>query len=163
MYSLFYGYFVGEGAGVLNIQAELDDGSLQSEIYSILDCSFYDDGVSGTQTNWYGRSGFQVSIDDTGTLLTNNQSGNANHLANDPNTSGSSWADTEDWNNCECKFEIVSYTGTVKYFNQNGNVVEITSTGEITVTNNTSTKRRLGFQLSGGATLRYKNFKIYPI
>ena len=51
--------YVGEGAGVLNIQAETDDGSLQSEIYEVLDCIFVGEGKT---TGW---------LDGTSTTVTN--------------------------------------------------------------------------------------------
>lgn len=44
--------YVGEGAGVLNIQAELDDGSLQSEIYEIIDAMFSDLGTSDKSSSY---------------------------------------------------------------------------------------------------------------
>ena len=152
--------YTGTGAGKIDLKAKYR--SLQSEIYELIDALFYDSGLS-ENTNWYGRQYISHDIQTDGHLLSNTGTGVANYLANDPSTPGSNWADTFDWENCEWKFEIVSYTGTVKYFNQNGGVTEITSTGEITVTNNSSTKRQAGLQLGAGATVKYRNFRLYPL
>ena len=158
--------YQGTGVGEVDVIASTDNpitsSSIVSETYSIFDCVFVDTGLT-ENTNWYGRQALSHDIQADGHLLTNTGTGVVNYLANDPSTAGRGWADTFDWDNCEWKFEIVSYTGTVKYFNQNGATSEITSTGEFTVTNDSSTKRQAGLQLGAGATVKYKNFRIYPI
>ena len=86
--------YVGKGAGVLNIKAETEDGSLQSETYEVTDSLFYDKGLSSDyNSNWNNGSPSYITIsrDETGTTLTG-LSGNAyNYYTRTPSVNSNLW------------------------------------------------------------------------
>ena len=62
--------FTGEGTGILNIHCT--HGTLSSETYSIMDCSFYDRGTSSDYTAWTSTDfigDYLVRGDDYTTLI----------------------------------------------------------------------------------------------
>ena len=72
--------YTGVGAGEVDVLASLDkpitDGSIVSEIYSVLDCIWYDPLTeTPLKNNWYSTN-LNLNTDSDGTLITNNSSNN---------------------------------------------------------------------------------------
>ena len=176
----------GTGAGELDIVASLDkpigSGSIVSETYEIIDATYYDDGVTSPKTKtWYNQdNAFSVSIDDTGTLLSCSASSLKSFFADGTNWSSSSKftaplcveVDIESVTGSDVVLAIlsnvnptISLTGrsTVKMI-WDGSKVEKYIDGVLTGTtqNVTQTPVAIGFRMTTGS-VKYKNFKIYPI
>ena len=172
--------YTGTGAGKLNIVAE--SGSLVSETYAIIDATYYDDGVTSPKTaTWYNQdNAFSVSIDDTGTLLSCSATGLKSFFADGTNWSSSSKftaplcveVDIESVTGSDVVLAIlsnvnptISLTGrsTVKMI-WDGSKVKKYIDGVLTGTtqNVTQTPVAIGFRMTTGS-VKYKNFKIYPI
>ena len=191
MLILVYAYFVGEGAGVLNIQAETEDGSLQSETYEVLDCIKYDGGTLSNHNDIWNvntsTGSLQVTRADTYTEFAEATIGN--------NTTNYVTGLTS---SCVVEFDYYQIgevsntfmqimndttqitTGGINLgqFNasletwyhfkitiQDGTATILNETLNTTVTKSLSdTPTRFQFWTAGDITaIRFKNFKIYPI
>jgi hypothetical protein len=113
--------YTGTGAGEVDIVASLDseitDGSLVSETYSVLDCSYFDSGTTGTvYSGWVNKNATLSSQGGTdGTLFSNSGSSFGTFYANKNGTSGSSWSDLYDYSApLKIEFDVVSVTGSDK-------------------------------------------------
>lgn len=170
------------GVGEFNVQAI--SGSIQSEPYEVLDCIFYDEAINETNTGWYNQ-GFEVSSNSEGTLLDRQSSSWGTRYANATSSSDTPF----DIGTC-IEFDIVAVTGGMRlqiiggvgsnydYFlpsDTTHHVKIVVDSDYITRTvdngtptqNPTSTyvsdKFKVVFAINGVGSVRYKNFKIYPI
>ena len=102
--------YVGEGAGILNIQAETSDGTLCSLPLEIYDCYFYDGGVTGNSnlSKWINTSSITTEVGSNGTTITNSSSSNKYFYA-DYLDNSSQYDFTPSF---VIEFDIVSFTGT---------------------------------------------------
>lgn len=176
--------YTGVGAGKIDVVAE--SGSLQSETYSILDCNWYDDGVTSpkTVTWWKPSSNFTETIEDTGTTITNSTS-STNHY----------WVKNYsqiDIGAFVVEFDLLSYTddttprfaftGTgggnyifkteleapqqchVKFIVDGTKIAcQIDNGTPNTLATTTNTTFYVGFRLNGEGSIKFKDFKVYPI
>jgi len=184
--------YTGTGAGEVDIVAKcmVDGGSVVSQPYPVLDCLFRDGGVTGDSnyTAFKNYSSFNPQLFDDGTVITNSSSSNAYYLAN----TGDSSDEYDFIPPYVCEFDIVSVTGNLgsqnitilqyqgSAINKTFSNLSITDGCHMKITVNgtqviyqkddntpitesyTSTKTRIGIILNN-ATLKYKDFKIYPI
>ena len=149
----------------------------QSETYELLDAIFYDVGTGSTpNTNWYNYGSLSVGSDDTGTTVSKSATGNGYYVANQNNTSDYVFNAPF----C-CEFEIVSVSSArfqLAHNNQNialanGDKIKFTiKDGKFTLTKNdvvstpvnvSETTEQLRFQMMGVSSVKYKDFKVYPI
>lgn len=72
--------YTGVGAGKVDIVAE--SGTLQSDSFELLDCMFYDDGVSTPHRSDYTTSELSVSYDSSGTVLSHSSSTTGSYTLN---------------------------------------------------------------------------------
>lgn len=69
--------YSGTGAGLVELIAEttIDGSIIQSEIYSLIDCGFYDDGITSTSNGFiFNTTDIQLNVDTvgkTGTTVSN--------------------------------------------------------------------------------------------
>ena len=79
-------YFVGKGAGILNIQAETSDGALCSLPLEIYDCVWYDKATSSSHNDEYGNqwTGNEATLTRNSdySTLTGGNTGNKYHVWN---------------------------------------------------------------------------------
>ena len=178
--------YTGVGAGKIDIVAE--SGTLQSETYNLLDCLFYDDGVTDT-ASWdllLCSKSVSATNGKTFTCTETNASARASMNPVDNASAYDFVANPLIW-----EFDVVSVTGNValqfiqqnpsinKAFNINSNydnsTVKIEYNGskmtlyqdgayvnEITVT--FSSTMRIGFSIPTlNNSITVKNVKVYPI
>ena len=175
--------YTGVGAGKVDIIAT--SGSLQSEIYELLDCLFY-------EGDWYNHSNrASVTTNEDGSIsIENTTTSTAYYLANLNNTTKSSIDDLLDWDApLAIEFELISTTGGLVQIHDGvtdasrsfsslyvsegvilikflQNRIEYYVNDVLTKTDNYSLNTsRIGFRLGGtvGNEVTFKNFKIYPI
>lgn len=183
---------VGTGAGELDIVASLDDpntitdSSLQSEIYKVFDCAFYDSGVEATEnTDWIASSGtLSKSFSSNGKTISPSTSTQLMIYANKPSTTGTS---AYDWNApFVVEFDVNAQTDTPifqVYSNDTTGAYNLNlgATGHYKITYDGTTiygyrdgteinhfdrdmpNARIGFVVTNGKSVTYKDFKIYPI
>ena len=184
--------YTGTGAGEIDVVASLDNpvesGSIVSGTYQLLDTLLYDKGLSGTgnynDSAWDNISYFtEFSRGENGTTVTNNKGANRYLPANI--VSGT----TYDFNTpfrLEFNFEKLNQTSTnsqLQVMNEqnenfstwlgaNGHYVIDVKENEVTWTIDgraqTGKTVTLGtvfvrFYLPNGASMKFSNFKIYPI
>ena len=176
--------YTGVGAGKIDIVAE--SGTLQSETYSLIDAVFYNSGIGATgDASFYNPSNIDVDVQSDGTLLTQSASSNALYYANIGTT-----GDLYDFIPSFCiEFDIISSSGVtaISITEKNGtakvkqfSALNITSNNHVKITvdgtnviykvdNNTpvseaytTTQVRVAFLLNS-ASMKFKNFVIYPI
>ena len=83
-----------QGAGLVNVIASF---MLLQETYEVLDCLYYDSGVTGTNnTDWFNRNNLSVSVLNDGTSLTGGAS-SGNYMPNIKDTPHQSIADVTEW------------------------------------------------------------------
>ncbi len=178
--------YTGVGAGEIDVVASLDNpigqGSIVSEPSSVFDCIWYDDGVTSPKTKqWYNQdNAFSTTIDTNGTLLSCSATALKSFFA-DANGWNASYkftaplcveVDIESATGSDVVLAImsninptISLTGesTVKMI-WDGSKVEKYVNGVLTGTtqNVTQTPVAIGFRMSTGS-VKYKNFRIYPI
>ena len=185
----FFGVcFTGEGTGVLNIRAS-HAGIIQSETYGILDTLFYDEAVDGKKNSkWYisNTGNLSVSTDSNGTLLTSSTA--VQYRCNSTTSSLNNFLSGK-W--C-VEFDVISYTGNpmVRLLQTTGNTWDwqFTNRGiidgshiKLVFEDNTITATvdddekapvstsaftgdlAIGFRFGDAGTLKYKNFKVYPV
>ena len=175
----------------LDSPSSISDSSLVSETYEVLDCIFYDTGIDGTRnTDWWNVQGvMQISPQSDGTLLSNPTTNNGILYANIG--SKGTYTDAYDFEPpFILETDIVSISGTGYIYvydgvNANGllpwaglgltgnnhlkaiissnkiewyvdNVLKYTSSG-------TFNKCGVAFRCNQNSSIKYKEFKIYPI
>jgi len=171
------------GTAIGQVDVVVSYGMLLQETYEVLDAIFYDDGVTSPKTTTYYNSGFQISIDSTGTLLDKTTTGwglfwlNQNNGTDKPFSKGIciEWDNVS--KNGEMRFQIVGDTSNYyNYYVDNNAHIKITIDEDyITrIVNNGNPYRvstsdyitnnfRMGFVINGVGNTTYKNIKIYPI
>ena len=180
--------YTGTGAGLVQMDVETEiDGSIVSEPSSVLDCTFADmiDGVSNTKF-WNNSNNIQITTNNGVKELTTTASANQYRPATEQTSDSTkviSFNSPFVW-----EFEVTEITGNWVVQVYDGSVNSnpyISSTGKYKVvydgatvkcykddstnpfsnkTGYTNLSVMLGFQCwSSGQTLKYKNFKIYPI
>lgn len=183
--------YVGEGAGVLNIQAETDDGSLQSETYEVIDAVLRDGGVTGdrnTNAFAYNTTYITVATDSTGTTVENTESTAGGFRAfTSRNPTDNSYL----WNGDYCiELDIISSSSSsrIQLYVDNSNVISrtveelgISDGGHLKIEYKDGTaiyyvngveaynrtlslsNYNIRFFLPSTSTCTYKNFIVYPI
>lgn len=178
--------YTGVGAGKIDVVAE--SGSLQSEIYSILDCLFYDDCVTTPEEeNKWIASNIVATRSSNGLTLA--YDGFGTYYANKKGTSTS----TYDWEGTfAVEFDVVAVTGIGDVQLHDGtnnatrsfNTLSATSNNHVKIINDGSSVKyfvdgvekttlqynysmgtcRVGFRTqASGDTMTIKNFMIYPV
>lgn len=106
--------YTGSGSGEKKYY--LKKGSVVSEIYEVLDCQFYDGGVTGnTNTDWFNYQNRATinSADSEGTLIEITGNNDGYVLCNIKDSSKGSLSDVIEFNMPFCvEFDVVSYTDT---------------------------------------------------
>ena len=180
--------YTGCGVGELDLVAKytVDGSTVVSEPYPVLDCVFYDDGVTDPKTGTWSNSNMTVSIDtNEGTTLSH--TGYATYFADDSSHTG-----LYDWSTpfavemliisqSNCDLQIYDGTGNAtRTFAELGitgnNKVKIVNTGSAvkyfvdgvektaSQVNVSLGASRVGFRTSNnGGNVKYKDFCIYPI
>jgi len=180
------------GTAIGQVDIIVTYGSLLQETYEVYDVNFYDTGINGTaNTNWaYNTNYLTKQVLSDGTLITNSATATTERpyqvdLLQD--------ADYYDFDvPFALEFDLVSLSGTVIIImvsnnGENGSVsmsycnftanktcrIEYNDRVMKFYTDNTSSKSdrsftltgkvRLGFGVRGESSIKYKNFKVYPI
>lgn len=187
--------YTGVGAGEIDILASLDnpvdEGSIVSETYSVLDAQFYDSGTTGTpNTEWWKSSSLTLTSDDTGLTATNDSSTTYYLSPNKVGTSKSQISDLVEWDEFACEFTYHEHSGGIfletrdsnNQLNQRGFGVINASEGDViklVYTDNTLKYYKndvqngsnytnctgdvmIRFSITNGS-IRFSNFKVYPI
>lgn len=174
--------YTGTGAGQLNIVAE--SGTFVSETCSILDCIYYDGGVTGeSNPNWKIVSGDGTkTVDNTGTTLSNPNSETRYDIFANLGDISSVYDFQPPY---IVEVDILEHTGTARfqiYDSTTRDVVNlINTTGHWKIEYDGTTVRpykngtalttyarnmpnaRIGFYIQSNEAIKYKNFMIYPI
>lgn len=175
--------YTGGGLGRIGFSAE--HGTFQSETYEILDCIFLDVATTGNKnTNWSGSP--TITTGDDGTLCSNSTSSNIFYRV----IEGGSLKQLSP--SYAVEFDVVEYSGTVTIINDSTNNDSIRkSLGALSVSSNSHVKvtydgdvfkyyvddthrttqdititvesTHCGFRIDPSSSLKYKNFKVYPI
>ena len=181
----------GQGRGKMQVVAEteFDDGRIQSETFVVLDTLFYEDGTTGTPNpNWVKNGGnFDVTPSTDGITISNNFTWAVYYRANIGDTST-----TRDYTLPVCvEFDFLESSDNSKWYlqfddgsdmNIRGNIIQVTNDCHVTIRATSTdtfikvdngTERALGYVVAsptgialimqGGASVKFKNFKIYPI
>lgn len=180
--------YTGKGAGVLNIKAV--HGIIQSETYSIIDAFFKNVGIgTDDNTNYYNPSSrVTVSVDATGKTLTQNGGTTGQYYAIPIGTTPSSSSDSSFDVDFVAEFDLVSFNektaylrcgdfyrsfrnlgctggehiryeiknGSQKIFVDNSEVPSYSGSYEMSNSN-------VFFTVGTDASMKFKNFIIYPI
>lgn len=177
--------YVGKGTGKLNIKCI--NGTLQSETYGIMDYEWYDTGVTGTTSLYFlQNSDVTRSIGDDGTTISNSHA-TSSRYACAVLTSVSTLADTKQFTgNNMIEVDIISYTGGALQISGDSNAsISLATYGSAPFTmqikvvdgvayyytgSEWTTLATVGgdayairFAISAGTTIKYKNWKIYPV
>lgn len=105
--------YTGTGAGSKQITAK--GGSVQSEPYSVLDCIFYDDGVSTPHNaNWVNDGSLDVSYSDDGTTISSTSTTGSRFYRTKYNNS-TDWRDSSANYQIELDFSYVKTTGSASH------------------------------------------------
>lgn len=181
--------YTGVGAGKIDVIAK--SGDLESSIYELVDCLFYNN-----KTEWYNAS-TRLTVtqnSDGSTTLENTTVNNGYYLANQIGTSKSSYADVNEWELGACiEFDLVSTSdlGNIVQLNDyNNNIastktftalectennhirIEVATNGSVSYYVDTGVPKSataqtdtfaVGFRVNPNTSLTFKNFKIYPI
>ena len=168
--------YVGTGAGLVDIIAKttIDESTIVSTPYEVLDAIFYDDG---TNENWTNRSANPMTIDRTGdyVLITAPSSSYGQYTAN-ATVSGDCTVEFNFYfqsnascyvNVCGANFDLKTFAGedcTAKIIVSDGTATFYKNGTANPSTKSISSATTVLFQInSGGANIGYDNFKIYPI
>lgn len=144
-------------------------------------------------TNWHTQNGtLQITTDDNGTSLENTGTGSASYVANLPSTSPSGYdaewevpfciefdiVDCTDLSKCYLQVSANNSSPYTPALNANGSVIgshqkiECRASGytiyidyrtPVVLDRPINDLASIRFAISQGETLKYKNFKIYPI
>ena len=183
--------YTGVGVGRLQMrgQYEEDERVILSETFVTLDTLFYEDGTTGTPNpNWVKNGGnFDVTPSTDGILISNNFTWAVYYRANLGDTST-----TRDYTLPVCvEFDFLESSDNSKWYLQfddgsdmsiRGDIIQVTNDCHVTIRATSTdtfikvdngTERALGYavasptgvalRLQGGASLKFKDFKIYPI
>ena len=183
--------YTGVGVGRLQMrgQYEEDGRVIQSETFVVLDTLFYEDGTTGTPNpNWVKNGGnFDVTPSTDGITISNNFTWAVYYRANLGDTST-----TRDYTLPVCvEFDFLESSDNSKWYLQfddgsdmsiRGDIIQVTNDCHVTIRATSTdtfikvdngTERALGYavasptgvalRLQGGASLKFKDFKIYPI
>ena len=183
--------YTGDGSGVLNFSVK--DGRFQSERFVITDAMFYDIGTSGTpNSEWWKTSQLSLSSDNTGITASNSTSTTYYLAPNKPNTSKSSLSDLVEWDDFICEFtyhEATSSSGLMlETRDSNGNLnqrslslMSLTDGDIVKIVYTDNTLKYYKNDVQNGSdytncsgdvmirfaitnnSLRFSNFKVYPI
>ena len=178
--------YVGTGAGLVNLSVETEiDGSIVSEPLPVWDYLFYDDGITSPKTaNWTNyQDRITVSVDETGTTLLRDASSSTGYYLTpsaystpfaiefemiETGTRTSNGIDFavngSDNNKTFNSLNIASgdtikitYDGTTIKVYRNGPTtpieVALALTGNITI----------AFYIAPNQSIKFKNFRMYPI
>lgn len=170
--------YTGTGAGEVDIIASTDNpitsSSIVSETYEVLDTIFYDKGLEGTgnhNDNWYGLSGVTCVRDGEGTTISKTASGNA-YITSKNQT----YYDVP----LAVEFEVISVSNvrllmedtTIVGLSDNDVVKVTVKDGYVTIYKNGTpqtpvaksfSQTLISWQMVGASSLKYKNFRVYPI
>ena len=177
--------YTGTGAGEIDVVAktEIDDSIFQSEPYQVLDCQFYDDGVTDPKTvTWYNQdSAFTLTPSSDGTLVSSTTSTNKTMFAD-----GTGYTASKKFapNTCAEVTIVSNESGTSNTFYAEANSgSSITINGSATLKlvwdgskidkyingvyqsstqNITGNYIAYGFRVNNGS-FKFKDFMIYPI
>lgn len=161
-----------------------------SEVYEVLDVIFKNIGTGTTDdnTNWYSlNSRVTTSLDGTGKALSNSSGANGYYYAVPIGTTPSSSSDSIFNTDFRVEFDLISYSGTAylrcnnfyrafstlnltggehicyeikngsqKIYINNSPTASWSASGEISTSD-------IYFTLSDGASMKFKNFVIYPL
>ena len=181
--------YIGTGAGQHQFIAK-HGGMIQSEIYEVIDALFFDDGVTSPKiANWYkSTNNYSETIDDTGTEWTNTSA--TQFVANSTSSANyfldyqGKWAiemDVISYNDVTIRIRESATSQTLFAFDSRGvtsnshlkivyngdNTLTYTIDNNAPVTINTiefSSNIAIGIRLnSADSSLKFKNFKVYPI
>jgi len=173
---------------------EEDTGSIiQSETYSLIDCGFYDDGITSTSNGFiFNTTDIQLNVDGTGTTVTNSSSSaGRTYWANKKDTASTVELDWDYPVAIECDILNGSSVVAFQFGRQSDNQVAsrtftqlgLTNGGHLKVTfDGTNVKyfvnsetplftvplsisglSAVRFYCPASSTFKYKNFMIYPI
>ena len=167
--------YTGVGAGKVDLVASLDDsideGSILSETYSIIDALYYDDATSDN-TSTYSKTNCTLVFDSDKYILTCSSDGNCYVQFEATGTA---------LTNClgksmKFEFDIVSATANIRaviYQQVNGSWSNVSSTGatsgNINVTSDINpSASRVQFRINANdlgtsGTCNLKNLMVYPI
>ena len=174
--------YVGRGMGDICIMAETEiEGSFVSEPSSVLDCEFYDDGITDPKTAiWYNYDNLiNVSISNNGTSLTPSQAyvgytANNGELFSYPFEVEFTVVD----NSVTPQIRCSNNQGNISYVNVklvNGNYKILVQESGITAFNNGERVTNYGAEWnhedmniklyfdSASDRITFKDFKVYPI
>ena len=173
-----------DGLGVRNVTAK--NGSIVSETFSVLDCMFCDMCPTSNIKWWNQNSAINISTDGDVKVLTTTASGNQYRPATEQTTDSTKVISFSP--SFICEFEVTEITGSWVLQTYDGSVNQnpyISTTGRYKIVYDGETAKyykddatspfsqksgftgldaMVGFQCwSSGQTLKYKDFKIYPI
>ena len=180
----------GELDIVASLDKPISSGSIVSETYSIIDALFYCQGTTGNvNSNWVAESGLTSNPDTEGNLLENSTSSGKYYASNLPNSSTS---ELKDFTAPLCiEFNCISNTGARIYLNSStgGSNIDRNITSYITGNNKVKMIVRennydliidgevklsnvshslvapfgIRFVVNSNCSLKYKDFRIYPV
>ena len=182
--------YVGTGKGEVDIVASTDnpivEGSLQSETYSLFDTLFCDMCPTSNPKWWNQNNAINISTDGDMKVLTTTATGNQCRPATEKTTDSTKVIYFSP--SFICEFEVTEITGSWVLQTYDGSVNQnpyINSIGRYKIVYDGETVKyykddatspfsqksgftgltaMVGFQCwSSGQTLKYKNFKVYPI
>lgn len=167
--------YTGVGAGKIDIVAE--SSSLQSETYTILDAIFYDHGITSDYNNsWENTSSrLTVSRDTSGTLLSNSSGSNGFYICcrniiapfciefNIISITGQSYVTFDGTTSSKVRLDSRLSGGEAVRLEFADNVTKIYINDEYNAEFTTSSLKYTAFLLYNEASLKYSDWKVYPI
>lgn len=168
--------YTGVGAGLLNIIAKLKDSTLQTEIFALEDCIYYDSATSDTSSRYYldTSKNNSIAFSDGSLVFTCGsqyryvQLGGNNGVSNVSDYTGKNVifkADVQ--TSSKVKINIIEYVdGYVVITTDNTEIQEDgTITGKASISSNAT---RVLFRVDAinstqGDVIRINNLRIYPI
>jgi hypothetical protein len=107
--------YTGTGAGkvdiVASLDSEIDESSLVSETYELIDAIMYDMATTGNKNNSWWNYGNRLTLttDNDGTVLSNNGSSNGFYYAYPNGTTVTSDTNSYVYNEIAFEFDIIDY------------------------------------------------------
>lgn len=182
--------YVGTGAGLVNVLSEvsLDERRFQSETFVITDALFYCQGTIGNVNQyWNAESGLTSKPDSEGNLLENSATSGKAYIADIPVS-----ASVLDFNTPLCiEFKCISTTGARIFLNSSSGGSNIDRSIGSYITENNKVKMiirantydlivddvtklsnqshtlvnpvGIRFVVNSNCSLKYKDFRVYPI
>lgn len=177
--------YTGKGTGKLNIKCI--NGTLQSETYGIIDALYYDTGLTGTTKLWFlQNSDITKTVGDSGTTISNSNSSNVRYACA-VLTTATSLTDTKQFSgNLMIEVDIIEHTnGILQVVGDTVAQISLSSYGAapftmqmkvidgtayyydgaewVSLTSIGNNNYAIRFGMNGSSSLKFKNFKIYPI